>query len=91
MKKTTAVIIELIPVVSAVLFFALLRMHADNTFTSIMSVVTLILAFFGFVFFFIGRRLAKGDKAVRILGILDWLSTVSIIGLYALVFYALGS
>ena len=38
------------------------------------------------MFFFIGRRIAKEDRTVKILGILDILSTASMIALYALAF-----
>ena len=48
------------------------------------SGVTVVLGFLGFAFFFIGRRIAKEDRLVKILGILDILSTVSIAALYAL-------
>lgn len=90
MKKTFAIIIELIPIVSVV--FAYLNIFTDMEFASgkIVSGAAVILAFLGFVFFLVGRRLARDDKAVRILGILDLLATAAIVGLYALAFIAIG-
>ena len=51
----------------------------------------MLIAFFGFVFFIIGRKLAKEEKVVRILGICDILATVGVIAIYVLVFIAIGS
>ena len=51
--------------------------------------ITMLLAFLGFVFFFIGRALAKEEKAVRILGIFDILVTFAVIGFYVLAFLSI--
>ena len=51
---------------------------------------TMLLAFLGFVFFFIGRKLDKEDRMVRILGILDWIATISVIGFYVLAILCFG-
>ena len=50
----------------------------------------MILAFLGFAFFFIGRRLSKEDKAVRVLGVLDLLMPVLVIGFYVIAFMSVG-
>ena len=84
-KKTVLTIIKLIPVVSAVVAFILVFSSMS---AGILTTVTVLLAFFGFVFFFIGRKAAKGDKTLKILGILDLLSTLAIILMYVLVFIA---
>ena len=47
-------------------------------------------SFFGFVFFFIGRKLNKESKIVRILGIFDWLATFYVIALYTIVIFIFG-
>ncbi|WP_022766972.1 hypothetical protein [Butyrivibrio sp. XPD2006] len=39
--------------------------------------------------FFIGRKLAREDKAVKILGVLDWISTAIIVGIYVLAFFVM--
>ncbi len=80
-KRTVLTIVKLIPVVSAVLAYILILSSAQAG--AITTVVTL-LAFFGFVFFFIGRKAAKEDKTLKILGWLDLLSTAAIIVLYIL-------
>ncbi len=78
-KKTVLTIIKLIPPVSAVLAFILIFTSAQ---APVLATVTTLLGFFGFVFFFIGRKTAKEDKTLKILGWLDLLSTVAIIALY---------
>ena len=89
-KKMIAVIVEIIPVISAVISFLLLFSDLDSQPVRQIIWVTMLLAFLGFVFFFIGRRLAKEDRMVRILGILDWLATVCVIGLYVLAIFSFG-
>ena len=51
--------------------------------------VALCDAFFGFVFFFVGRSMGKEDKTVKILGILDIFATISVIAIYIIAFMAL--
>lgn len=86
-RKTVLTILKLIPAVSAALAYILVFSSAQaGTLTSI----AVLLAFFGFIFFFIGRKLAKDDKTLRILGWLDLLSTISIIILYALAVASFG-
>lgn len=89
-KKTVAVILELIPVISAVLSYIFIFSPSDLHVARSIIAVSFLLAFLGFGFFFIGRRLAKGETIVRILGILDWLATISIIAIYALAFISIG-
>ena len=89
-KRTIAIIIEALPVISALMFFILLWSSVDTDLVRKLNTIFVIVAFFGFVFFFVGRKLAKGDTAVRILGILDILSTLSIIGFYGLAIFAFG-
>ncbi len=83
-KKTIVTILKLIPVISAAASYILILGPFSDGWISKVTGVTVLLAFAGFVFFFIGRKLAKDYKAVKILGILDILSTVSIVVLYAL-------
>jgi thiol-disulfide isomerase/thioredoxin len=80
-RKTVLTIIELIPPVSAVLAFILIFTSAQAGW---LTTAAVLLGFFGFVFFFIGRKTAKEDKTLKILGWLDLLSTVAIIALYVL-------
>lgn len=83
-KKTIVIIAKLIPVISAVVSYIMILGPVDASKIQGWTAVTVLLAFLGFVFFFIGRRFAREDRTVRILGILDILSTVAIIALYAL-------
>jgi len=85
-KKTIAILAEIIPVVSAVAAYLLIISNYDSEPIRWVILITTLLAFLGFVFFFVGRRLARGDLAVRILGILDWLATFCVIGFYVLAF-----
>ena len=89
-KKTIAVILELIPVISAPLALIMVTSHSDSELVSKLIPVTFLLAFLGFVFSFIGGKLVKRDKTVRILGVLDWLATLSIVGFYVLAFLSVG-
>ena len=69
-KKTIAIIVEAIPLVSIVVFLASVFSAYDSPVMRIVTLVTSVLAFLGFVFFFIGRMLARGERIVTILGIL---------------------
>lgn len=84
MNRKMIVTIKLIPVISVILSYMLILGPFHSDFARGLSGVTVILAFLGFVFFFIGRSLAKEDKLIKILGILDILSTLAIVALYAL-------
>ena len=88
-KKTIAIVLELIPVLSAIAAFVMIFSSYTPAQGSPEIGITMLLAFLGFVFFFVGRKLAKEDKAVRILSVLDLLATFSVVGLYALVFLSL--
>ena len=89
MKKVIAIILEIIPLISAVLSYTLVVFGPDSELIRTVIAVVFLLAFLGFVFFFIGRWLAKESKAVRILGIFDWLATVFIIGYYLFAFLSI--
>ena len=90
MKKTIAIIAGVIPAVSAVIAIFLMVSHFDSAVIRTVINITTFLGFLGFVFFFIGRKLAGGDKTVRILGVLDLLATVSIVGFYIVAIFAFG-
>ena len=89
-KRTIAIVLELIPVISAPVSYILIFSKLDSEPVRQVIMFTTLLAFLGFVFFFIGRKLAKTDKAVKVLGILDWLATVSVIGFYVLAIFSFG-
>ena len=89
-NKTFLTVIKLIPVISAAVSFILIFGSYSAAWISKVSGVTVILAFLGFAFFFIGRRSAKDDRIIKILGILDIFSTVSIVMLYALAVFSFG-
>ena len=89
-KKIIAIITELIPIVSAVTSYTLIASNIDSVLVRKVISVTMILAFLGFAFFFIGRRLSKEDKAVRVLGVLDLLMPVLVIGFYVIAFMSVG-
>jgi hypothetical protein len=89
-KKKVAIILEIIPIIAVVINFALIFLPINAGNISWLTSTTTILAFLGFVFFFIARALAKGEKTVKILGIFDWLATVGIIALYVLAIFSFG-
>ncbi|SFU45743.1 hypothetical protein [Butyrivibrio sp. M55] len=88
-KKKIATIVEIVPIVSAVLNFIFLYAFEDSNLIRALNSITMFFAFFGFVFFFVGRSLGKGDKTVKILGIFDIFATVSVIAIYILAFLAM--
>ena len=88
-KRTTAILIELIPILSVISALLLLKRDTDSPFLRIVMAVSFIFAFFGFAAFFIGRKLAREDKTVKILGVLDWTATAIIVGIYALAFFVM--
>ncbi len=89
-KKTIAIITEIIPMISAVTSYLLIISKFDSAIIRGVISVTMFFAFFGFAFFFIGRKLAKGSKAVRVLGVLDCITTLSVIGFYVVVILNFG-
>ena len=89
-KNTFLVIVKMIPVISAAASFILILGPYSDAWVSKVTGVTVILSFLGFVFFFIGRKFAREDRMLKILGILDILSTVSIVVLYALAVISFG-
>ena len=89
-KKNMIIIAEIVPILSAILsLIFLLLPNGSNLSSKIMPAVTLI-AFLGFIFFFIGRKFCKENKAVKILGILDILSTVYVIIIYIMAVFSFG-
>lgn len=89
-RKIAAVIIELIPVLSAPLSYLLIISKYDSPLIRTFILVTFACAFLGFAAFFIGRRIGKEYRIVRILSILDLLATFYVVGLYFLAILMLG-
>ena len=90
MKKLFAILLEMIPVISAPVSYLLIISKYDSDMIRTIITITMALAFFGFAFFFIGRKIAKEDRIVRFLGILDWLATLYVIAFYILVIFVFG-
>lgn len=89
-KKNITIFLEIIPIVSAIIATVLIKSSYNSAIVTQTILVTIILAFLGFIFFFIGKKLCKENKLVRILGILDLISTLYIIILYTIVFLVFG-
>ena len=89
-KRTTAIIIELIPILSMISALLLLKRDTDSPFLRIVTAGSFIFAFFGFAAFFIGRKLARKDRTVKTMGVLDRTATAIIVGIYALAFFVMG-
>ena len=87
-RQTVLTIIKLIPVVSTVLAYILVFSPLE---AGGLTSIAVLLAVFGFTFFFVDRKAAKEDKTLKILGWLDLLSTLSIIILYVIVFFAIAN
>lgn len=89
-KKSIIKVLELIPIICAVLSFVLLVLPVDAPIIKTIMAFTIPLALFGFVFFFVGRKFCKEDKTIRLLGYLDLLATVFVIVLYILAIFSFG-
>lgn len=89
-KKIIAIILEIIPIASAVISFLLIMSDKFSGSTKTVISVTFILAFLGFAFSIIGKKMAREDKTVRFLGILDWLTTIYVVGFYILAILSFG-
>ena len=89
-KKTIAIILELVPVVSALIVYPCIFASLDGGIIRWVIRITMALAFLGFAFFFVGRKLGKEYKSVRVLGVFDWLATISVIAFYILAIFSFG-
>ncbi len=89
-KKTIAIILKLIPLVSTIISFIFIVLPYDSEIIKRIVGITTVLSFFGFVFFFIGKNLSKENKLIRVLGIFDWLATIYVILLYTIVIFSFG-
>lgn len=89
-RKNIALILEWIPIVSAPVSYILVMLASDSDPVRRIISITMVLAFFGFVFAIIGRKLDREDRTVRILSILDRLATVYVIVFYAIAIFSFG-
>ena len=89
-KKKIALILEWIPIISAPVSYILVMSASDSDLIRRVISITMLLAFLGFIFAIIGRKLAKEDRAVRILSILDRLATVYVIVFYVIAIFSFG-
>ena len=89
-KKIVAIILEIIPIVSTIMSVMLIVLDYNSKLIERIVSITTLLAFFGFVFFFIGRKLLKEDRMVQVLGILDLLATIYVLGLYTIAIFVFG-
>ena len=85
-KKNIAIILEIIPIISAPISYILIT----SPYNSKIAKFLILTSFLGFVFFFIGRKLNKENKVVKVLGILDWLATLYVVLLYTIVIFIFG-
>lgn len=91
MKRVVAIILELIPIIAAPVFFILVLTGLEFEGVKIVIPVAMLCAFLGFIFFFIGRKIAKGDGLVLLFGILDWLATAAVIAFYVIAIFNFGT
>ncbi len=89
-KRIIAIAVELIPIVTAIISIVLLASGSEADLIRWATKYTIIVSFFGFIFFFIGRKLCKKDKLVKVLGIVDLAATLYVIGIYIAAIFAFG-
>ena len=85
-----AIILEWIPIISAPVSYILVMSGSGSDLVRRIISITMVLAFFGFVFAIIGRKLGREDRTVRVLGILDRLATVYVIVFYIIAIFSFG-
>ncbi len=89
-KKFIAIILELIPILSAIISFILIVLNYDTDIVRYTIKLTILLSFVGFIFFFIGRFIEKKDKLVKVLGLFDCFATLYIIIMYIIAIFSFG-
>lgn len=89
-KKNTALILEIIPIISTAAFFIITYSKMNSAPLMTINTIAVIIALLGLPAFIAGRFLAKESKSVKILGILDILCTAAVIGFYILAFFVFG-
>ncbi len=89
-KKIIAIVLESIPVISVVVSFYLFNTSKDSALIRRTLLISFLLALLGIVFFFVGRKMAGDDKAVRILGLVDLVASIYVIAFYVLVIFSFG-
>ena len=90
MKKILAIILELVPVLAALVFFALVLLPIEFENSRMISMIAMPIALLGFAFFFLGRKIGRGESGVLLFGILDWLASISIVAFYVLAIFNFG-
>ena len=89
-NKKIALIFSLIPIVSAVVSFCLIMLNFNSLVIKVITSITIICAFSGFIFFFIARTFDKKSKVVKVLGIFDWLTSFCVIAFYTVAIFVFG-
>lgn len=89
-KKLIAIILEIIPVLSAIISFILIVIPYGSTMISRIIPITVLLSFLGFIIFFISKKLDSKSKIVKVLGIFDCIATIFVIVLYVIAIFSFG-
>ena len=90
MRRKIAIVLELIPVISAPLAYFLFLSPYNTELVRAMILYAVILSFFGFAFGMVGCLMAGKDKIARVLAVLDCLATALVAGFYILVIFLFG-
>ena len=79
MKRNSIILIKFIPIVSVIISYIYIFSKLNNKSVTLIST---LISFFGFVFYFFKRKEYASDKVIKTLGMLDICSTILIILLY---------
>ena len=88
-NKKIAIVLESLPLISVPISFLLLVSTYYSKTIDIIIHITILIAFLGFIPFFIGKKLDK-SKIVKILGILDLFATLYVVIFYILAIFSIG-
>ena len=89
-RKKIALALEALPVICAPLYYLLILNKADSSIVRGIIGIATVIAFFGFVFFIIVRKLVREDKTILVLGILYILATLFILGICVIAIFSFG-
>ena len=89
-KKSIAIIIELIPILSAIISTICIKLTYQSEIIQYISMITVVLSLLGFIFAIIGKKIYGYSNTVKVLGILDVFSTIYIILFYTIVVFIFG-
>lgn len=87
-KRTSAIIFELLPIISAIIaYFTTFVIEKESILTLVISAIAIVVAFNGYIFYLLFRKMAKEDMLIKVLSFLDIASSLTIIIFYIVIYH----